>query len=74
MLCLANSLGAAGGKLTFANEKFAHQAFPFVDFLLEFLRRVFALDVHLLKLLVERTEIISRRADAALHGNLLAEF
>src|SRR5262252_5307942 len=58
----------------FADEEPTHQTFPVIDFFLVFLRCVFAFDVNFLELLLERTNVLARRADSAFHSDLLTKF
>src|SRR5919106_3333420 len=45
--------------LALANEEFAHQSLPLVNLLLEFFGRVFAFEVKLLELLLQRANIVA---------------
>ena len=66
--------GMAANRSALANKELAHQCFPFVDLVFELLRRVFTFHVEFFELLLQRTNIVAWRAEAAFDGNLLAEF
>jgi hypothetical protein len=50
-----------------SNKKLSHQIFPFDELLFELIERVFAVKVEFLKLLIQRSGVMSRRPKAAFH-------
>ena len=69
-----SAAGMAAKHSALADEELAHQGFPFVDLVFELFRRVFTFEVEFFELLLQRTNIVARRAETAFHGDLLAEF